>query len=356
MIYKRHYIQYNDLVFDDYDLISEDDATTSFKVSSTDYSYAHGAYLPFKSEYGLVNASRASLTIVLRMKSLPCEYRPFYRRFAVSQLARHGRLWAVQDNTLVWAYATPNNISESQASRKDTVELDVDFVIPEGVWHKADKQRTFLVPWDKCDFMECYDFKEVEPCFSGDCCHCDDTETAEDCLCCECDISKDMALCYHTDEIQKFYDCRGAGYKVIYDCTLAEKYFGDFYGKEHLGQKFCSKNGIIAGLLYSDTDIDTTGVKITLHGPVKDPYVEINGNGNIISGEYTGVLTINPDGSVTVGNDCTTCDPLSVSNWVIPEEMNYGWVIHPGNNRIVIETGECCEMTCAYIEVDSLTI
>lgn len=357
MIYKRHYVQFNDFVIEDYELLSEDDSSAAFKYEDTSYTYSHGAYSPKKSEYGLVQATNVSMTIRLRMKALLCEYRPFYRRFVVSQLARNGRLWAVQDNTLVWAFASISNYTESQNSRKDELEIDVNFRLPEGIWHKADKQRTFLVPWDKCDFMECYDFKEVEPCFTGDCCNCDakQMEAEESCDCCEC-LSKDMALCFHTSEIQSFYECH-SHYRIVYDCNAADRFFGDFLSADHLGQKFCTDTGIIAGRLYSDTDIPTSGITITFHGPVKNPYIEINGNGNVINVEHDGILVVNPDGSVTYGNECAICGTLPVSAWEVPDGMSYGWEVHQGNNRLVIHTGACeCAFTCVYIQIDSLTI
>lgn len=354
MIYKRHYLQFNDLVFDEYDMIAEDDASASFKTSGTSYGFGHGGYYPLKGMYNFVESSRVSLTVTLRMKKLPCDMRKFYGRFVRQELTKNGKLWAVQDNTLVWAFAIPSGVNQSLRARTDTLEYDIDFILPEGIWHKADKLRTFLEEFDKCDFMECLGMKDLNPCLTNGCCNCFGTNVDASCDCCDC-IEKDMALCYHMDEIQDFYKCDNP-YRILYSCEMAEKYFGDFYGSENLGQKICSDCGPITGKIYSDTDMPTRGVRITLHGKFTNPWIEINDNANTILGEYDGTLVINDNGSVYyTGDGC--CDELiPVENWVRPDEMDYGWTINPGNNRVRIEGGDCCQTNCVYIEVDAITI
>lgn len=352
MIYERQYIQYNDLVFDEYDMIDDDSQSASFKDFSSEYGFAHGSYSPYKTRGGLLKAASVSMTLKFNIRKVPCEHRPFYLRHIKSQLDIQGKLWAVENNTMIWAYAHLSNFDMQKTGKRDYVEIDVDFDLPEGVWHKANKQKTFLTPYDACDFMDCYDYHDINPC---ECCNCDD-EPNNICNCCNC-LEKDMALCYHAGDLQDVYGRCGHGFRVIYDCEAGDRFFGDFYG-EGLGQRICSTcgDGVIAGQLYSDTDIPTTNVRITLHGKFKNPWIEINGNANQIMAEVDGVLTINPDGSVYTGSDECICETLlPVSSWYIPEGNSYGWTINPGNNRVVIETHECCGTACAYIEVDSLT-
>ena len=362
MHYNRLYLQFNDFVFDEYDMISSADSPVAFRQQTIPYTFIHGVYAPFKRKGVTLEAGTVSMTITMNVKKLPCEQRPYYIRFVKNQLQNQGRLWAIEDNTLIWAYAYITDYAEN-AGRKDTFVIDVSFALPEGIWHKADKLRTFLAPYDVCDFMDCYDYHDVNPCANGstDCCHCVEVKDVF-CDCCDdCwSVTKDMALCYHTNELQDFYNRCGSGYRILYDCEKAQKFFGDFYGTTHLGEKFCTnENGLIAGILYSETDIDTSNIRITLHGKMKNPYIEINGNGNIIKGTYDGTLTINSDGTVyyTEDDDCHCLgEPLDVDVWSIPLGMDYGWLIHQGNNRVLIETGYCdCVTTCAYIEVDALT-
>lgn len=362
MIYKRHYVQYNDLVFEGYQMIEEDDTEVSFKNNMSDYGFRHGSYAPFKRMGVLAEAGGVSMTLTFELKRIPCDQRPFYLQFVISQLSKQGKLWAVRNNTLLWAYAFVSSYNEHTDARKNTFVIDVEFTIPEGVWHKADKQKTFLVPHDICDFLDCENFKDINPCAvsnigTGDCCDCLPNKTVkkDDCSCCCDELTKDMALCYH--DLQDFYARCNTPYKIVYDCRAAKNlWFPDYYSPTHMGQKFCANCAPIAGILYSDTDIPTEGVKITLHGRMSNPYIEINGNGNSISGDYDGTLEIYPNGEIYFGeDDCARCEPLDVTKWVIPSGMSYGWSVQTGNNRLIIDAG-CCGTVCAYIEVDALTI
>ena len=355
MIYKRHYVQFNDLVFDGLDMIEEEDTSVSTKVVDHEYTFKHGSYVPFKKGSMLFNAGEVSFTIYLKMKKLPCHVREFYPSFAVTQLSQPGKLWAVQNNTLIWAYAYLSEIIHVSDAKKDELKIDVTLGLPEGVWHKADQQRTFLAPYDKCDFMDCYNYKKIHPC-QTECCHC--AEVTGACECCDCwGLSKEMALCYQED-LQDFYDKCDVPWHIVYDCQAGEKYFGGYEGTDFLGQRFCDDCGAIFGRLYSNTEIPTDGVKITLHGSVKNPEITINDNTNIIKGEYNGELTVYPDGSVYYLEECCKSYPslVDVSNWVIPEGMEYGWEVHAGYNRVKIQANNSCNLVCAYIEVDALTI
>ena len=390
MRYERRYIQYNDLVFDGYEMLNEYDASNvSFKVNTYPYSFRHGSYAPFKSSHVLVDESSVSITLWLKEKKLPCEQRPFYRSFVIEQLSKHGKLWAVQDNTLVWAYATVTNYSEMVEHYNGKVGIDIDFMLYEGVWHKADKQKTFIHPYDLCTYLDCYDYKQYQPCdilVPLDCCGTSggsaivgeaivgeaviggggsshpicltrQPEPEHSKYCCECDcdkVTEDMALCYHLDELQDVYKyCSDFGFKVVYDCDAAERFFNI------LGQELCTDachNGVLAGKIYSETDIPTSGVTVTLVGKMHNPYVEINGNGNWIAGDYDGRLRIQSNGDVYYENGCHCDDPLPPDVWQKPADMVYGWTILPRYNRVVVNLGACCGRACAYFNIDNLTI
>lgn len=353
--------------------LDEDDYSASFKTFDEEYSYIHGSYYPLKKPYAIVKMTRASFTITLDMLGIPCEERPFYVRFALGELMKPGRLWAVKDGRLIWAWAVITNYREDKNDREDTFSIDVSFDLPEGIWHKADKQKTFIVPFDPCDFMECYDFHDVQPCIpEGHCCHCAEpvlgktkcypTEVTGCCGCgreyacdCDCDsVEKEHALCYFGD-YEALYNCTPE-YRVIYNCAASDKFFGDFVSDERRGQKICGSCDIASGIVYSDTDIPTENVTLYLRGQLHNPYIEINGNGNVIKGDYDGVLEIRPDGSVYAYKDGCDCDePLPTYVWSIPPGMEYGWTINPGNNRITVDGGTCCTY-CAWVEVDAITV
>ena len=363
MIYEKRYLQFNELVFDGYDMISDYSEPVSYKGNSQPYSFGHGAYRPLKANYLFVNERQVSMTLTLKTKKVPCEYRQFYVRFAEQELGKPGRLWAIKNNEIIWAYASATNIRPIANNRKDEVTYDIEFVIPGGVWHKADKLKTFVLPYDPCLFMECKKFRSIDPCAekktSGDCClDCVNAKTMreaekrEDCGCC-CDeqLCNDMALCFHTDELQAFYGC-DTPYQLVYSCEKAELYNDG----EPLGQKLCTKDAcsnIIAGRFYSETDIPTRGIGITLIGKLSNPSISINGNENYIKGEYDG-LRIDADGSVYAHSEC--CDTLlPASVWGVPHGMDYGWTIYPQENRVIIDTGLCCGKSCIYIREDAIT-
>lgn len=344
MYFYRKFLQFNDLVFDEVDMLSADSSPASFRTNGTPRNRG-GDYSPSKSPWGIPDSTNVSMTIKLNLKKLPCEMRKYYRNFAVTQLTKEGKLWAIQGDTLVWAFAKLTSIDEVIDDKKFLVEFDVSFYLPEGVWHKADKQRTFLQPYDRCEYLDCYKYKDVDPC-ATDCCGCETNEGG--CECCDC-VEEDYALCFHKEDLDGFYAKCDNPYHIVYDCAAAESFFGESLTNP-MGQRFCTDCGVIAGTLYSDTDIPTQGIKIRIHGTVKNPSITINGVTNTINGEYTDLI-IHEDGEIT-----SDCDRVSIDKWIKPLGQEYGWTIYPGNNRILIHPNVCCGVVCAYIEVDSLTI
>lgn len=332
---KRYITQFNDYVFQ---RAVEDESPTAFMDDLIKYTYKHGAYSPGKF---LAENGRLSITVKTYLDELPCEARPFYDDFIKGQLKTPGKLWAVQNQTLLWTTAKLTNIVPVDN------ENEIEFALLEGIWHKADYQKTFLKPWDSCMFMDCYDFKDIHPCepIGDNCCVCGEVHEIG-CNCCDCQgLTKEMALCYSLDQIKKFDPCEPK-FQAVYSCDGAEKHF------THKGQKICGDCGMIAGNLYSNTVLDTMDVTIEFSGEVTNPYIEINGNGNQIKGSFKD-LTIYPDGTLTQG--CMDCE-IEVGDWVVPGGNEYGWTIHQGNNKVVIDTGNCCAPVCAYISVDAITM
>lgn len=358
MIYRRRYLQFNDFVFDGYDMISEDSNTSvSFKANTTERSFGHGSYTVFKRPYMFAKEASVSMTLRLAMKKLPCEYRDFYRDFAVSELTKAGKLWAVQNNQIVWAYAYLSNYGEQRDVSINTTEIDVEFTLYEGIWHKADRHRTFLLPYDVCTLFDCKGFKKPTSC-NDDCCNaCVDSKHTQKKLCCCCceDITKDMALCAF-DDVQDLYAECTSGYQIYYDCRKGAELFGEkSYGERICTKDICNDN-MIAGRFYSNTDIPTTAVDIIISGTMHNPFVTINGNTNVIEGDYEGDLVIKSNGDVFLSTGC--CETLQdPSVWSIPDGQEYGWTINQGENSIVVNLNSCCVgKTCVYINADAITI
>lgn len=378
MYFEKRYLQFNELVFDGYDMISDYDEPISYKGSSTAISYGHGSYRPYKSDFLYVSERQVSMTITLKLKKIPCEYRKFYVQFVEQELGKPGRLWAIKNNEIIWAMASVTSIRPVNTSKQFELVYDVEFVIPGGVWHKADKSKTFVLPYDVCSLMDCKGFEEYDPCAtakggSADCCEaCNDNKLYEDMrdrcgCCCEDDLKPEMALCYHQDELQGFYSCE-TPYQLVYSCIAAEK----FSTEKALGQRLCVNDicddPVVAGRIYSNTDIPTEEMTITLVGAMKNPWIEINGNLNIIQGEYNGTLTIHSNGDIYYQPcDSECCEPELLSpllddgetpRWVIPSGMDYGWTLYPQLNSVIVRFNECCSscgLDCVYIDHNGIT-
>lgn len=364
MYYDKRYLQFNNLVFDGYDMISSTDEQTTYKeADAQSYSFAHGSYMPYKSDFLLVNAGSVSMTLTFHMRKIPCEDRPWYLNFIDQELGRPGKLWAIRNNEIMWAYASVRSKHPITTGEQWKAEYDIEFTLPEGIWHKADKQRTFVLPYNVCTMMECKGFEKHDPCADNylDCCSGYSErkwweEFRDKCFCCCVDqITEDMALCYHMKDIQKFYSCE-TPYQLVYDCDYADRFNRD----KHIGQKLCVKDlcdeSVIAGRFYSDTDIKTDDVTITIEGKVKNPWITINGNTNIIKGEYDGTLRIEPSGDVYYQtSEC--CEPtlLDPSVWEIPCDMDYGWWVYPQLNSIKVNLNACCGLVCVWVDADSIT-
>jgi len=360
--YRRHYVQFNNLVFYNIDMVDEDDYVVNFKTFDEEYTFTDGSYYPLKQEYSIPKMGRVSFTIRLDLQALACEWRPYYIRFATNELQKPGRLWAVKDEELIWAWANITTYREDLDETKGYYSIDVSVDLWEGYWHKADKLKTFIKEFDPCDFMDRYDWKDDDPCdefaADGDCCDCSGSrEPLGACDCCGHDIEKEDALCYF-DDYQAFYECEKS-YEIFYDCVAFDKFFNDPLSNDWHGRKFCSVcDGHIAGRVYVNTDRPTESYIIRLHGEeMHDPYIEINGNYNIIKGDYSGWLEIHSDGTVYTykDHDCPGCDPLPISVWHIPAGEEYGWTFYQGYNRFEIDAGTCCQL-CVYFQVDGLSI
>lgn len=350
MDYNTKYIQFNELVFDTSMIINKPDVNYTNKRNLIEKSYGHGSYFVDKGIYR--KPFTITLTIGLFMKKLDCADREFYNELVHTQFHKTGKLWRIHNNTLQWAFAEEDGISEINNGDKDYLEYDVNLVCYEGVWHKADPLKTFIKPYSVCDFMECFDFKTISPCdeLTTDCCtdcFIEEPKTYEECICCYCnEITKEMALCFQSQEVidDLKNDCLSK-HQIVYNCEKSEALFGD------TGQKIITKDScssILAGIVNSHTYIDTNGYTLILKGHLKDVSITINDNTNIIKGEYDGlVLSGNGKAFSGCGNE------IDISNWDIPQGNEYGFTFINGNNRVIIENCVCGFIT-AYITIDEI--
>ena len=355
----RRYVQFNDLIIDDSEMLSSADLSGGFKTQSISYGFGHGSYVAFKRETQFSTAQSLSIELKFNNRKHRGIASEQYRAFIAHNLARPGRLWAVQGNTVLWAWAFATNFGEAYSYERQTFSMDVDFTLYEGVWHKADKRRVFLKPYDSCEYLDGFDLRDADNC--DDCCTACMAKTEAPCPVClaGCDfLSAEHSLC-EADKatLDEFYGHCGGGYSLAYNCFAGSRIWGC---ETMLGQKLCKAdtcNSLIAGTLYSDTTLETDGVTVTLDGVFYNPTITINGNSMRILGEYDGRLIIEPSGSIYFQtSECCAAEPLDLDLLEIPDGSHFGFTAHHGSNSVVVETNNCCDMACIYIHVDSITI
>lgn len=353
--YSRRYVQFNDLVIDGFEMLGSADLSGSFKTNTSSYSFTHGSYVGFKKPQLLSEEQSLSLTLDFNLKKIDRTYRNTYRDFINSNIVKPGRIWAVQGNQLLWAWAFVDDFSEVYEHKKNTFSIDLGFTIYEGYWHKADTYKTYLKPYDICNFLDAYYIPD-QNCLS--CCSCEATHRApcQKCLD-DCEhLTRENALCANKSNVSRLYGDCAAPYQILYNCEAAEKNFG----VDALGEKVCKEescNPTIAGQFYSDTVLDTENITITIIGTANNPEITINWNTMVLEGEYNGKVTIYPNGDVYYQVDeCCTGEWLQPNVLTIPDGSTLGYVVHSGENSILLETHDCCVMTCVYIDADSITI
>lgn len=357
-ILTRKYIQFNDLVIDNYEMLQSADLSGSFKTTTSEYSYGHGSYAVFKGRQHYSAEQSLSMSLKLDTRKLSCEQKRFYKDYVFLNIMKPGKLWAIEGEQLLWTNAYVLDFSEAYAVEKYSVNIDIDLVLYEGVWHKADPRKVFLQPYMACNFAECLDLREEE---CSDCCVSCIKPMNQPCgkCICECDfLSGDFSLCNLKKDIaHSFYGQCGDSYKIIYNCEAGKKIWGE---EKMLGHKVCKEEAcksIIAGQFYSHTIVDTENVLITLVGSMKDPVITLNGNTMQIIGEYTGRLTLTASGEIYyLEDDCCQEVSIDINNLLIPEGSTFGFTVHQGTNGIIVETHTCCDMTCIYVKEDRLSI
>lgn len=349
---KRKYLQFNDLVFDTY--TANADYSASFKAGTISYNYANGALPSIRKGTQYTQPQSLSITIQQDTRRFNCDQKTLYKEHVLTQLTKTGRLWAVDGHNLLWAWAFISDYSEVYEETLDRLSIDVVFVIYEGVWHIADRLRTFLFPHDPCQFDTCGQYEFVpEPCIDYI-----QTNATPCCTSCYC-ISDDLieALCGASESIYDgLYATCSPLYRIEYDCGRAERVWGK---NLLLGVGQCKASNSaerIDGRFYSNTILDTTGT-FTFVGTFKDLLFTLNGNSVRIKGTYNGYLTIHSNGEVTYGpTDECPGEPINLNNIEIPNGSTLGLTVVHGWNSFNIETNNCTASACFYYRIDAITI
>lgn len=349
----RRYVQFSDLVFD----TELDSAQYSIntKVETQPYSWGHGSYVPFKEEQLLLSEADVSISATFDYRLYHREDRKFIKDWIKLNMLKPGRLWAIEGNKLIWAWAFITGYSETYTKFKRTFSIDFDFKLWEGYWHIADPHYTFLIPYDSCNIMDCLDFKDELDC-SSCCTECiiGKEQLCDNCLC-ECgEITREDALCaWDRAKLFSMFCVCGHSMKIVYDCIKAEKFFHDDERMVQICKDDICKE-VIAGQFYSNTIVDTDLIDITLVGNFDNPEITINDKTTTIGAQFEGILHIYRNGDITFQCDgCTEEEDQNPMNFTIDGDMS--WKVHHGKNRVIVK-GICCEMACILLNIDELTI
>lgn len=356
----KKYLQFNDLVIDNYDMLGSANESVEFKTQNHSYSYGDGAYTAFKSDTAFAQPKSLAMTLNLNRRKLKCNEYNMYIEYVQSNLMKPGKLWAVQGEQLLYAYAYITSFAETYTTNQHSIAYDVNFILYEGVWHVANPLKVFLKPFDPCVFDDCNEYYHSDGC-ENYCPTCPTVPEQTKCPKCECEcgyLTADNSFCSMKKEaVSAFYNTCNSSYRIMYNCKAAAKVFGD---ESLWGKQICSTNehySIISGRIYSGTVKNTENVTIRIVGNFKDPMIEFNGRTMIVKGSYNGMLVITPSGEVyfTVGAECDM-RYVTPDNIVIPEGNDYGFVAHHGNNTLFIQNLNCNSRSCAYVDIGAVVV
>lgn len=350
----KKYVQLNDLVINDYELESAD-LSGSTKTETQEYSFGHGSRLIAKDDQQHVTEQDLSMRLDINYRKLSNDQKTHFKDWIKLNILKVGRIWAIEGDQLLWAFMAVTDWGEPYELFRGYMSIDLDIVIYEGVWHKANPRKTFFEPYDTCNFLECLDFQDQEDC---DCCLDCIQPVPQPCLKCQCEcefLDESYSLCAMKEEItEDFYSECGPTHRIIYNCEKGDHIWGEqeMWGIQICKEDYCDE--AIAGSFYSDTVVKSKAT-IRLTGKWQDPTIEINNKRIQIMGDYDGMLILYKTGDVYYSKDCCN-EPVKVDLELIKILDGYlGLPIRHGTNYVYV-TGGCCKMGCIYIDVDSITI
>ncbi|MFV0409639.1 MAG: hypothetical protein ACK5LJ_08080 [Paracoccus sp. (in: a-proteobacteria)] len=362
--YPRIYLQFNDLVFSGVESVESADLSGDYRVTTDDYAVRNGAYYggSYTTGHLLSGAQDLGLELTLPFVGLTRLQVLDYHDWIVTNLSKAGKIWAIDTGgILIWAYAIPTHppFDDYATSKGTTLKTTMDFVLPEGIWHKADTHNVFLEPYDLCDFKNqsnCCDRDCTlkAPCVNGGC-------MDNSCMSC-CGVSECMNWCKTC--WNPYDDGCSFPYHIIYDCTAGNEFYGSrTWGTELLGDENC-----LSGEFCSNT-LTASPVQVTLLGHYLNPVITVNDITIRIKGEFDGRLVVTTEGKVLYyeGEPCgDTCEDELDNLMKLPVELGYSdvelicyklfFVANNGTNWVEVrseDTGsEGSEMKFAYVLVD----
>lgn len=365
---QKRLLQFNNLPIS-FGEIDDQTYTASFKGESVPYTNRqHGSYYQYFGEYGILNSANFDATLTFSFKDVACGDKPRYARFIKRQLAKSGKLWAVQNGgEVIWANARVLSVNESVAlPGTNTIKLAVTFELIDGYWVYAWETRTFLAPYCVSRFI---DFDD-QYCWEYEGGRCDITGTVDRCLPCykiETEVNTDAdykPLCSWTKaEITEYLGSKcPKQFHIRYDCDLEADYFcydaafGDKY-------KLSNRQAVNSTTINycSRTDLPTNVIQIRLRGSFTNPTITVNDDKITLSGDYPNGTMVVVGFGVGIGKYVQ--DANNREKWTLSESLlNKATItnipyfeLNPGKNTITVTGNEMDKPSYVYVKPLEIT-
>lgn len=400
---QKRLLQFNQLPFA-FGEITEPSYTVAFKGSSQPYTNnAHGSYFPTLGESGILQASTFRASFDIDFRQIACEDKVRYARFVKRELAKSGKLWAVQNATeVMWTNARVVDISEEvdDPGGRDMFRFSATFELIDGFWRMAKRTRTFLCEYcpnrfedfDETYCNDLYDYYGVcDATGKSSCLPCDYNDYTEP----KYEGCKWQPLCYYplfnqrvtevTDGtnpdgtprktnmiVPSLYDMFGVScsnqWYIRYDCELEKEWFcfDASWGRKWRLRSDANKNTTTKEFC-SRTDLPTNMVRVRLVGKFINPVVTINGDTVSIPSNdntpYEGIITIGYGTEVWYSRnprdpqdtDPRTGEPTAADiSWRAERTNTPMFELKAGKNEITV-TGSAYNYD-SYVYIDSVDI
>ncbi|WP_430598262.1 hypothetical protein [Enterococcus sp. AZ177] len=288
-------VQFNELVFNHtVDIQTQPEIVTDFRISKSSFINNHGDYSPERTSGRKINSKTFSMNIIIDKSKFNCEDRELVEQFVQSNLYKIGRLWAIQGDSLLWAIAKAESVSEGLEEKRGRLSYTVTFYLPQGVWYIADPTATYLEEYHQCDVLECFEVLQRPLC---ECCWCN-VALAPIKMCFKC-AGERLCEIPRNDLVNQIGNC-GNNKKINYSCDCQEPNiltYSEYGAKTALAE------------FQAMTFYETDDVVIEICGSFTNLTIEFNGEKSIIEGSYSGETTISKG---VVKNNC---DYLEISKF-----------------------------------------
>lgn len=353
--FPRIYVQFNELVFSGINSVETADLSGDYKITTSPYPFKHGSYYSgaFKETELKMEEQELSLDISLPFINLTRLQVLDYANYIQYNFSKAGILWAFDTGgVLIWAFAIPKHppYTDYEVKRGKIIHYTMDFILPEGVWHKANTNYVFLEPYSLCDFKDTFGTGASHTCNAKAQC---ENKTCDIC----CDVDENMRYC---NTCWNPYNNCEHPYKIIYNCALGKQ----LSGVEDWGYQFMGDSNILTGSFISNAVINSP-VTVTLFGKYLNPKITINDHTIKIEGLYNGRLQVLPDGRVMYYEDenpkehyFTDCFGKQVKY----ENITYGnyklnLTAKRGNNIFqVVSDDKHTAINLAYVSIDEYVL